>query len=60
MSRQFRNDAEVDLYRCAVMLKSIAASLEELVKLEKQKQKNVKPKARPKPSNKPGTKSNRT
>jgi hypothetical protein len=56
MTRQFRNDAEVDLYRCAVMLKSIAASLEELVKLEKQK--HAKPKARPKPSSKPGTKSN--
>ena len=37
MTRQFRNDAELDLYRCAVMLKSIAASLEELVKLEKAK-----------------------
>ena len=35
MNREFRNDAELDLYRCAVMLKSIAASLEELVKLEK-------------------------
>ena len=56
MTRQFRNDAEVDLYRCAVMLKSIAASLEELVKLEKQK--HAKAKARPKSSSKPGTKSN--
>ena len=30
MERQFRNDAEVDLHRCAVMLKHIAASLEQL------------------------------
>ena len=53
MNREFRNDGELDLYRCAVMLKSIAASLEELVKLEKAK---VKPKKQ-QPPKKNGLKS---
>ncbi len=57
MNREFRNDAELDLYRCAVMLKSIAASLEELVKLEKAKRPTQSRSKKQQPPKKNGLKS---